>query len=256
MEVTVENIEFYLLILVRISAFFFVAPIFSLKSVPFKVRAAISFFLTIIVAPIIGTSTVEYSSLIGLAGLVVKEFLVGILIGFFSDICIRIIGFAGQLMDTEIGFAMASVFDPVSNSQVTITGNLFTYLVMLTLLATNMHQYIIKAIVSSFRIIPITKAYFSPNLYKLMVNFMSDFFILGFRIVLPIFSAILIVNVVLAILAKVSPQMNMFVVGFQLKILVGLLTFLVVVTLIPSISQFVFGEMKTMIDAIMKGLAG
>lgn len=256
MEITVENIEFYLLILVRISAFIYTAPIFGIKSIPFKVKAAISFFLTMIIGAVIPYEALEYTTVVGLAGLVVKEAIAGVLIGFISSICLQIISFAGQLLDMEIGFSMANMLDPVNGVQVTVTGNLLYYLVILFLLISDLHYYLLRAIVATFNLIPIGKINYSPNLYEIMVKFITDYFIIGFRIILPVFASILIVNIVLGILAKVSPQMNMFVVGFQLKIFVGFFVLLILVTMLPSISNFIVTEMKTMMELIIKSLMG
>lgn len=256
MNITVENVEFYLLILVRMSTFIYTAPIFSIKSIPMKVKAAISVFLTVIVASMIPVETLSYSTVYGLAFLVLKEALVGLLIGFIASICTQIISFSGQLLDIEIGFSMASEFDPINQSQITVTGNLLTYLVMLTLLVTDLHYYLIRAIIDTFKYIPVGKAVFSFGMYKIMVKFIVDFFIIGFRIMLPMFAAILIVNTVLGILAKVSPQLNMFVVGFQLKIFVGFAILLIVVRMLPGISNFIVSEMKEMIEYMIKSLAG
>lgn len=256
MSITVENVEFYLLILVRMSAFIFTAPIFSIRSIPMSVKAAISVFLTMIVATLIPIETLTYTTVFGLAFLVFKEILVGLLIGFMASICTKIVSFSGQLLDMEIGFSMASAFDPINQNQVTVTGNLLTYLVMLTLLVTDLHYYLIRAIITTYRLIPVGKAIFSLGMYKIMVKFLVDFFVIGFRIILPVFAATLITNTVLGILAKVSPQLNMFVVGFQLKIFVGLLVLVVIVTMLPGITDYIMTEIKDMIEYTIRSLAG
>jgi flagellar biosynthetic protein FliR len=131
--------------------------------------------------------------------------------------------------------------------QTTITANLYGYLVLLVMLITNMHHFFIRAIVDSFQLIAIGKVNLNPNLYKLMVHFMTDYFIIGFRIVLPVFAAILIVNTLLAILAKIAPQMNMFVIGMQIKIFVGLIVLAVIMELIPGVADKIFNEMKDLL---------
>lgn len=256
MEITVEKIEFYLLILVRISTFIYSAPIFSIKSIPNKVKAAIAFFLAIMIGTVIPYEPLTYSTVYGLAALVLIEAIVGLLIGFISSICIQIISFSGQLIDLEIGFSMANMFDPINGVQVSVTSNLLYYFVLLVLLVSDLHYYLIRAIVATFKLIPIGKATFSVGMYEIMLKFIVDFFIIGFRIVLPMFASILIVNIVLGILAKVSPQMNMFVIGFQLKIFVGFFVLLILVTMLPSISGFIVSEMKTMLELIINSLAG
>ena len=251
MTFTIENFEFFLLILVRITGFTFTAPFFSLRNVPVRIKTGLSIFLTAIVFYSVPYSTPEYTGVIGFAMLVVKEALAGAIMGLFANIAYHILAFAGQMIDMEIGFSMLNVMDPVTSVQTTITANLYGYLVLLIMLITNFHHYFIRSIVDSFQIIKVGMAELSPNLYMVMVQFITDYFVIGFRIVLPIFAAILIVNAILGILAKIAPQMNMFVVGMQLKIFVGLMVLAMIMELVPSVADFIFNKMREMLlDAI------
>lgn len=247
MTFTVENFEFLLLILVRITGYIFTAPFFSLKNVPLRVKTGLSIFLSLILFYSVPYTEPEYFGVIGFSILVIKEALAGAIMGLFANIAYQIISFAGQVIDMEIGFSMVSQFDPVTRIQTTITANLYSYLVLLMMFITNLHHYFLRAIIDSFQIIEIGKANFSLNLYKLMIQFITDYFVIGFRIVLPIFAAILVVNTILAILAKIAPQMNMFVIGIQLKIFVGLIVLAMIMALIPSVSDFIFKKMKDML---------
>jgi flagellar biosynthetic protein FliR len=126
---------------------------------------------------------------------------------------------------------------------------------MLMMLVTNLHHFLIQAIVDVFSVIPLGGVQISANMYVIMVQFLADFFIIGFRIILPVFAATLLLNVVLAILAKVAPQMNMFVVGLQLKVFVGLFILLLIIGLLPSVTEFIFGEMKSMMQLAIKAMS-
>jgi flagellar biosynthetic protein FliR len=254
MSFTVERIELYILIFVRMASFIAVAPFFGLSNIPIKVKAGLSLFLTILVVQITTYVPLDYQGSIGYASLVVREAITGILIGYMANICSYIINFAGQIIDMEVGFSMVNVLDPVSKIETTITGNYYSYMVMLMMIVTNMYHFVIKAIFDSFKLIPIGEAVFSPNLYVVMSRFMGDYFIIGFRIVLPIFASLLMVNVVLGILAKIAPQMNMFVIGMQLKVFVGLFILFLIVSTIPTISDFIFEEMQSMTNLILKAL--
>lgn len=251
MSFSIEQLEVFFCILVRISAFIYAAPIFSLKNVPRRVKIGLSIAIAVIIFQLTGEVEIPGGSVIDYAMFVGKELLAGLILGYFANVGYNILSFAGHMMDMEIGFSMVNEFDPVMNTQVTITANLYSYAVMLMLLVTNMHHYIIKAIVDSFAVLPIGKFNIPPNMVQVMINFMVDYFIIGFRIILPMFASILIVNVVLAILAKVAPQMNMFVIGLQLKVFVGLLVLIFMITMIPSVTDFIFNEMISMIkDAV------
>jgi flagellar biosynthetic protein FliR len=247
MTFTIEHFEFYLLILVRITGFIFTAPFFSLKNVPFRVKTGLSIFLAAVLFYTVPYTTPEYDTEITFAVLIVKEALVGAIMGLFANIAYYILAFSGQMIDMDIGFSMVNEFDPTANIQTTITANLYGYLVILIMLITNLHHFFLRAVIDSFKVIELGEASFNTNLYKLMVKFIVDYFIIGFRIVLPVFAAILIVNTILAILSKIAPQMNMFIIGVQLKIFVGLIVLVVVIQMAFSVADKISNEMKELL---------
>jgi flagellar biosynthesis protein FliR len=249
MTFTIENFEAFLLILVRITGFIYTAPFFSLKNVPVRVKTGLSIFLTAILFYTVSYTVPEYKGVIEFAVFVVKEAIAGAIMGLFANIAYQIISFAGQFIDTEIGLSMANQLDPVSNTQSTITASFYGYLVLLMMIITDMHHYFIRAIIDSFQIIKLGEVNINPGTYQLMAKFITDYFIIGFRIVLPIFAAILIVNTILAIIAKIAPQMNMFVIGIQIKIFVGLFVLYLIIEMIPSVADFIFNEMIDMLKS-------
>lgn len=256
MTLSLNQIVFFLCILVRISTFVYAAPFFNLKNVPQKVKIGLSIAIALILFQVLPYRQLEYTSVTGFGFLVIKEALAGLIMGFFANVCAQILIFSGNMIDMEIGFSMVQTFDPVSSSQVTITSNFYQYSVMLMMLITNMHHFILTAIADSFQIVPVGKAVINFGLYKAFLNFIIDYFVIGFRIILPVFAALLIVNTVLAILAKVAPQMNMFVIGMQLKVLVGLFVLLFMVRMIPSVADFIFEEMIEMLKTAIAYLKG
>lgn len=247
MRFTIEHLEVFLLIMVRITGFIYTAPFFSVKNAPARIKIGISLFIAILLFPTVGMIEISYVGVIGYAMVVAKEAIVGLLMGLFSNMAYHIISFAGQMIDTEIGLSMVNSLDPTSNTSVTITSNYYGYMVMITMMLTNLHHHFIRALVDSFNVIPLSGAEISSEIYQLMIEYIIDFFMIGFRIILPVFATILIVNVILGILARVAPQMNMFVIGMQLKIFAGLAVMLLMVSLIPSVSDFIFNEMLEML---------
>ena len=254
MTFSLQSFDVFLLILVRITAFVFSAPFFSVPNVPQRVKASFSLMFSIILFQVI-PAHIQYSTVIEFGGLVLKEVLVGLILGFFTNACYYILNFAGQLIDMEIGLSMVNQLDPVSRVQTTITANLYSYIIILMLLVTNLHHYLIAAIVDTYKVIPLGEANINPNFYLLMLDFIKNYFIIGFRIVLPIFSSTLIVNTILAILAKVAPQMNMFVIGLQLKIIVGLFVLYLLVRYMPTVSGFIFDEMMRMMKLAIDAMS-
>jgi flagellar biosynthetic protein FliR len=119
-----------------------------------------------------------------------------------------------------------------------------------------MHHYLIRAITDSFQVLPVGGVAIDFSLYEVMKRFVIDYFVIGFRIVLPIFASLLVVNTILAILARVAPQMNMFVIGLQLKVFVGLVVLVLMVMMITGVADLIFREMMSMLRDTIPYLGG
>lgn len=251
MKFTVESIEFMLLVLIRLSAFVMSAPFLGYTGTPVRVKLTISVVLMIIVMQMITPTKLEYMGIIGYSALIIKEACVGLVMGFMANMCLYIINFAGQMIDVEMGLSMASLFDPLMSTQSTISGTMYLYFVMLIMMITNMHYFLIQAIVDSFRYFNIGKAVFSEKISDVMINFMPNFIVIGFRIILPMFGCMLLINVVLGVLAKAAPQMNMFVVGMQIKVLVGIIILLLLVEMLPGVAMFIIDAIKDVTNQLM-----
>lgn len=248
---TLEQLEFFLVILVRISGFIYTAPFFGLRNVPFRLKTGFAFFVAVVVYCAIPYEPLNYVGVIGYALMVVGETLAGLILGFLANIVYQILAFAGQLMDLEIGFSMVNEMDPVTSAQVTVSGNFYSYAVMLMMMVTYMHHFLLDALIDTYTIVPVGTVGINPLIYSVAAEFIKDYFIIAFRIVLPVFASMLIVNTILAILAKVAPQMSMFVIGIQIKVIVGLVVMMVMVELLPGVSGLIFDEMMEVIrDAV------
>ncbi|MBO5372496.1 MAG: flagellar biosynthetic protein FliR [Lachnospiraceae bacterium] len=247
--------EYFLLILVRISCFVFIAPFYGMTNTPGRVKIGLAFFVSLILYHVLPKESLEYTGIVGYSIIVIKEGITGLLIGFAANICNSIILLAGNLIDMNIGFSMAQEYNPQLQTQATVTGNFYNYLVLLLLVATNMHHYILQAVADSYLLIPVNGQVFqSDRLLQGMITYVIDAFVIAFRITLPIFASIMILNCVLGIMAKVSPQMNMFAVGMQLKVLAGLVIMLITIGLFINVSDFIFDEMKKTIVSMLKGM--
>lgn len=251
---TQENLEYFLLILVRLASFIYIAPFFGNRNTPVTMKLGLAIFISIIIYSVLPRETLEYSSVAQYALLIIKESIVGLLIGFAAFLCSTIISFTGTIIDLEIGMSMAQIFDPITSQQVSITGNIYSYFILMIMIATDMHLFILNALVDSFSVVGLGGAVMGGSLYDTVVGFITSYMIIGFRIALPVFVASIILNCVLGILAKIAPQMNMFAVGIQFKIVVGLLIMFLTVTLIPTIANFIFENMKIMVVSVIGGL--
>ena len=254
--VNVSDLEYFLLVLTRISMFISVAPLFSQRGIPNRVKLGFSFFVAVLVYGTIPDKTpLDYNTVWGYAAIVLKEGMAGLLVGFAANMCTTIVGFAGRIIDMETGMSMANIMDPTTNTNESISGVLYQYIVTLLLIISGLHRYLITAIAETFVLIPIGGAVFDKTrLLDSIVTFLNDYIMLGFRICLPVFAVMLVLNAVLGIMTKLAPQMNMFSVGMQLKVLVGISTLFITVGLIPSVAEMIFTEIRKMMVIFVQAM--
>ncbi len=246
--------EFYLIILVRIMGAMAFAPIFGNNmGVTRRVRLFIGIALAYIMISIHPYEPLAYTTFIEYTVILVKELVVGVTIGFTANITMSIINMAGQFIDREMGFSMVSTFDATFNSEATITAQFYNMLVVVIMLCSNMHYFIISALADSFSLIPIGGAKMDVGkLYDVMLQYISSYFIIALRICLPCMIATIIVSVVLGVLAKTAPQMNMFVLGIQLKIFAGFAVLFVTMQFLPTVTNYIYEQMQDIVGEIIQ----
>lgn len=250
---SIYHLEYYLAILVRVLGALAFAPIFNNTAMTRRVRIFLGIAISLSIFSIYPYVPLNYTTFLGYTLILIKELVVGVTLGFVSNITLSIIGMAGQFIDREMGFSMVSTFDATMNTDTTITAEFYNMLVMIIMLISNMHYFIISALADSFELIPIGMVKLDTGLlYDTMINYMTQYFVLGLRISLPIFISIMLLNVVLGVLAKTAPQMNMFVVGIQLKIFVGFVILFITLSFIPNVTRFIYEQMQDIVMDVLQ----
>lgn len=246
--------ELFLLILVRVASFVYTAPFFSTSNVPVRTKLGLAVFLSYIIMCVSPEQSYSYEGVIGYAMLVLKESVVGLSIGFCANLCMQAVHFAGHTIDVNIGLAMAQMYDPATKTQVNISGQLYYYIVMLLMLVSGLHRFLIQALVDTYSVIPVGAAIIRPEIYSTVISFIANYFVIGFRIALPVFITLMLISCILGIMARIAPQMNMFSVGMQIKILVGFFIMYLTVSMLPSVAGFLMDTMKSNIVDVVKGM--
>jgi len=254
--INVSDLEYFLLVLTRISMFISVAPLYGQRGIPNRVKIGFSFFVAVLIYGTIPDKTpLDYNTVWGYAAIVLREGMTGLLIGFAANMATTIVAFAGRIIDMETGMSMANLVDPTTHQQESISGVLYQYVITLILIITGLHRYLITALAQTFILIPINKAVFdSTKLLDSIVTFLNDYIMLGFRICLPVFAVMLLLNAILGIMTKLAPQMNMFSVGMQLKVLVGLSTLFITVGMLPIVGDMISGEIRKMMVVFVNAM--
>lgn len=243
------DLEIFLLIVVRVTSFIMVCPFFGGRQSPNLVKVGFGLLLSVLLYGAVPFTPPQYSTVAGYGVIVLKEAMVGLCIGLCVELCEQIAAFAGTIVDMQIGLSMVSIMDPATNQQVTITGSLYSQYLTVALLLTGMYRFILSALADTFTIVPINSAHINPDMMlEALLGFLKDYMVIGFRICLPIFIITFITNVVLGILAKVSPQMNMFAVGIQIKIIIGLFIMFITISMLGDAANFIFINTKELME--------
>lgn len=251
-----NEVGLFLLIFVRVSGIFSTAPLLGSRNVPLIVKAGLSLILALVLLPLLSQQPPVLPESVPMYFLlVIKEYLVGLIFGFTASFIFSAIQMAGFLIDTQIGFGMVNVFDPLFGQQMPLIGN-FKYLIALfVFLATNGHHLLLTALVSSFRLIPAGLAVIPPLIAPFMLDLVAGFFSIALKISLPVLVTLVLMDVGMGILAKTMPQMNIFMVGMPAKILIGIFVLSMAFPFYIFFIEGLFNEMYKNLNQFMAILA-
>ncbi len=252
-----NNIDVLLAVMARFFGFFLVVPVISGRNIPVMTRIGLAAAIGAIVFFSGNVTIPAYEpNLFGYAVVLMVEVIVGLIMGFVVFMMFSLFYFVGQLMDYQIGFSMVSVFDPVTQFQVPITGNLYYLLCTMMFVMTNGIEQLIQTVFYSYESLPLGQAQLlnNPNLPAVLMEMMVSFFVIGIKIALPMIATILVVDAALGILTKAVPQMNIFVVGMPLKLFIGLIVLYMIFPMFSSIYRYVYDMTLVYFYNIVKGM--
>ena len=212
-----------LLLMFRTGAFLMTIPVFAHVAIPRIVRVWLILTMTVLMFP---SATIAAdrmpSTTLGLTVVIVGELAVGFLMGFSVITLFAAVQFAGHLIGLQMGLAVANIFDPMSAGEISVIGEFYYLLSLLVFILINGHHYALDALIRSFDLVPLGGAVFGQDIGRFLTNLTAMVFTLAIKLSAPVVITLLIVNVVLGILSRTVPQMNVFIVGFPLSIGVGL----------------------------------
>ena len=255
-ELLQGHIAAFLLMLTRISGIFLISPFFGSMNIPMFFRVGIALAMSVVLFPVVdGLGTPETPpSIIMFGAAVLGELFIGWLIGFVAYISFAAITMAGKVMDMQVGFAVVNVVDPTSGQQIPLIGSFLYNLAVIILLVTNGHHMLIAALVESFRAVPLAGLEANISLALIIANFTGTIFLTGMKIAMPITFAILLTNVGLGLLSRTMPQMNIFVVGIPMQLMIGLFVLSMIMPFYVLFLDVLFNEMYGNISLAIRAL--
>ncbi len=241
------QLTLFSLILMRMSGFIFLNPILGRRNIPSRVKASIVFILTLAVYASSMGEAFEIDSTIEYGFLLLKEFAAGFAIGFVMELFLFVLSYGGYIIDFQLGLSMATVYDPQSNAQTPVTGSLLQAYFILLFFAVNGHHALMRILLTSAEIVPYGGIIVTENLASRMIEIFLECIGMGVRLAFPILAAEFLVEIGIGILNKAVPQITIFVINIQLKLIVGLILLIV---LFSPIGEYVEEILTTMMKSI------
>lgn len=224
--------------LIRVGAFFMVAPIIGTQLVPARVRLILTMLVVMAIAPQLPPPpTVDPLSPLSVA-LIAQQLLIGVGLGFFLQLMLHAFVMSGQIIATKMGLGFASMNDPANGVVVTVVSQFYLMLITLLFLSLNGHLVMIEVLVESFTVLPIGAGVGSERLGDL-VGWGSWMFAAAALMSLPAVTALLIINCTLGVITRAAPQLNIFAIGFPMMLTLGLFILWVMMgTVLPHFERY------------------
>jgi flagellar biosynthetic protein FliR len=227
-----QKLDLYILIFGRISGFFLTAVPFSSRNIPVQVKVGFASLIAFLIFTVLLPEKVVISGeVFGFFLQFLSEVLIGFIIGFLTQLVFGALQLAGQIIDMQIGFGIVNVIDPQFGIQIPVLGNFKYILALLFFLTINGHHLFLEGLVRSYEVIPLGTINISGSVYQYLFQLAGGMFATALKVSLPVVAALFIADLALGIVARTVPQMNVFIVGFPLKIGAGLVLLMVVLPL-------------------------
>lgn len=230
-----QNIIVFMLVFTRLNGLMTSAPLFSTYPIPIQVKIWLTAAIAFIIYPsVLNASTFAVpTNMPTLMVYMLKEFMVGYLIGFVANFLFVGVRMAGQFISVQMGLSIANAMDPSSGEQTPVIGQIYTYMLTIIFLLLGAHQWLFLGLHRSFvTIAPGLEFLFSASLVEQILKMSAEMFVIAVSLALPIFCVLFIKDVLLGVVAKMIPNMNIFMVAMPLKVLIGV--FLLTMFIFPT----------------------
>ena len=245
------HLTLFSLILMRMSGFILFNPILGRRNIPAVVKAGFIFILTLLVYSSSGGDAFDIESPVEYAFLLLKEFGAGYVIGYVVELFFMVITFGGFVIDFQMGLSMANVYDPQSNAQIPVTGSLFQAYYMLLFFALDGHLALMRILLTSSEIVPYGGILITQTLAQRIIDIFLECIGMGIKFAMPIIAAEFLMEIGVGIMNKVVPQVSIFVINIQLKIIVGLMLLIILFSPMGEYVNLIITEMINTVRGIV-----
>ena len=230
-DLIVNNFLGFIFVTARISGIFTFNPIFSRQNVTTRIKVGATLAFSAVTLMYMGGSVYYHvNGVVGLVFTLLQELAIGLVLGFMMNLVMTVIVYAGDVMDTQLGFGMAKAMDPATGIQMPLFANLYYYMFILYFFIVGGHLKYIELFIMSYDTLPIGFSFTADtlNLIYFIANYMGTVMVLAVKFAMPIIAAELITEFILGVMMKAVPSIQIFVLNIQLKIVVGLTVLLAI----------------------------
>ena len=248
------DIVLFSMIAMRMTGLIFMNPIFGRRNIPNNVKAGMVLVFTFLVYSTMEEPELSYefasSFLYGF--LLLKEFLVGYVLGYVMELFFFVITHAGSIIDFHLGLSMSMVYDPQTNAQIAMSGNVYQIFYTLLFFAVDGHLALMRILLTSAEIVPYGGIVVTEGLALAGLDLFRGCVVLAVRFAFPIIAIEFLVEVAVGIMMKVAPQVNVFVINIQIKIAVGFLVLLLLISPMKSWLEDLIHQMLMSMQEILR----
>ena len=215
----IEKVQLALICLARVAGIFGSMPIFGSGMATARVKTLLSIMLTLVIFPVVEPYLPAHDfTPVSLGLIVVSEAMLGIMLGFVARIIFTAVEFGGTIVGYQMGFAAANVYDPQNQRQVSLISQFQNVFAVLIFLALDVHHDLLRVMVDSYQLLPPDMLGFSGEAVPFIMQLTGNMFVLAVRFSAPILAVLLLSGLVLGILSRVFPQLNVFMLSFPVNI--------------------------------------
>lgn len=228
LNIVIENSYMYMLVFVRLAAIIIFNPIFSRNNIPTMLKTGLIMGATILLTPVIPIPEGYDNNAMDLILCIIREIAVGWLLGYVLNIFFYMLSFVGDALDMQFGLSMAKVMDPGTGIESAFSGNLINLIFMVYIFITNSHLALIQIVVSSYELIPAGAANINiSSAVEFGIDIFTTAFSLAVRLAFPFIAVEIVLEIGMGILMKLIPQIHIFVINMQFKILAAIIMLLI-----------------------------
>jgi flagellar biosynthesis protein FliR len=250
-QLSEQQVAGFMLVIARIAPLFIVAPMFSSKMIPGRVKGIAAVGLAVGIAPLATAGERLPIDVMSLAEIAAKELIVGLAFAFAIAVLFAAVNAAGGLLDTLIGFSFGALVDPITGNNSSIVGQLYAFTGVAIFIAVNGDAWVIQGLFRTYELVPLVDQPSVSSLVGGVQEAFSGIFVAALELAAPVVLAVILTDAAFGVVSRVVPQLNVFAVGFSAKVTVALL---VLGVSLPFAAGWLSDELQRSVGAALESL--